>query len=630
MQRVAHALWALRAKPSGLLLATVIGQVGLSLPFVLLLSWGRATALSGDPTAQWTTMIELVRLGLLLGVVCVASLLLLMSPIAHWLSGDQAQGERRIQRIAIYTSAVRVLYPVIVTSLWIVWAAIATGNDRSLGSLLFVATLVLGPWPICYSLASWLVSPAAQLISHSEQSLEGCSRAPRRRLTVQLAAYGICLALSPAIYVASIAIICVERGAALRELVYSVSVYGAAVVAYGLTTALLLGNTLLGPIRAIRQRLDQIRDGSNQLIERVPIEIADEVGELGISANRMLDRLEQTERERRTYRLWIERSNEMLETRVAERTFELSCSFDALRATQKQLVDTARQAGMAEIATGVLHNIGNVVTSVNIAAATAAHKLHDSSLPLLERVAQLLVENRDSERFLVDDQRGRRIPWAVQKIAAALRSQHDGVRGELSQLQERVAHVIAIIGSQQRLARESAVAAKVTLGPLLQRAFDLAGLADGAGLTVDRAYDAELELEVNEHRLLQIIVNLLSNARQAVLASAAEERRVAVCSRCKDGVLSLEIRDNGVGIDAQTIGRIFENGFTTKADGHGFGLHVSAIAARELGGDLRASSDGAGQGASFELDVPLTPPDMARRRRERVLGPTGPSPRARA
>ncbi len=66
----------------------------------------------------------------------------------------------------------------------------------------------------------------------------------------------------------------------------------------------------------------------------------------------------------------------------------------------------------------------------------------------------------------------------------------------------------------------------------------------------------------------------------------------------------IEVQDSGVGIQPEVLGRLFEFGFTTKKDGHGFGLHTSAILAKELGGELAAFSEGPGQGARFVLRLP--------------------------
>ena len=70
--------------------------------------------------------------------------------------------------------------------------------------------------------------------------------------------------------------------------------------------------------------------------------------------------------------------------------------------------------------------------------------------------------------------------------------------------------------------------------------------------------------------------------------------------------------DNGIGIPADNLTRIFGHGFTTRKEGHGFGLHSGALAAKELGGALTVESDGPGKGATFTLEFPIQRPKGAR------------------
>ncbi|TLY77110.1 MAG: ATP-binding protein, partial [Gammaproteobacteria bacterium] len=115
-------------------------------------------------------------------------------------------------------------------------------------------------------------------------------------------------------------------------------------------------------------------------------------------------------------------------------------------------------------------------------------------------------------------------------------------------------------------------------------------------------------ITVDKNRALQILVNLVKNAKHACDDSRRSDKRVTLrISRCPLGV-SIVVTDNGVGIPAQNMTRIFSHGFTTRKNGHGFGLHSGALAARELGGSLAAASDGPGCGAVFTLQLPLTPP----------------------
>jgi signal transduction histidine kinase len=110
--------------------------------------------------------------------------------------------------------------------------------------------------------------------------------------------------------------------------------------------------------------------------------------------------------------------------------------------------------------------------------------------------------------------------------------------------------------------------------------------------------------------VLQILVNLISNAIYAMRALPGRQHCLTLrvgLAEAMEGWMCLQVQDTGVGIKSEHLTRIFAQGFTTKKDGHGFGLHSSALAAKLLGGALRAHSPGEGQGATFTLEVPVKP-----------------------
>ena len=119
-------------------------------------------------------------------------------------------------------------------------------------------------------------------------------------------------------------------------------------------------------------------------------------------------------------------------------------------------------------------------------------------------------------------------------------------------------------------------------------------------------------ITVDRHKVLQILVNLIRNAKYACDDSGHPDKVITL--RIESGVpgVRISVIDNGIGIPSENMGRIFNHGFTTRESGHGFGLHSAALAAQELGGCLRAESDGPGRGAMFVLDLPLAPAAAAR------------------
>ena len=125
---------------------------------------------------------------------------------------------------------------------------------------------------------------------------------------------------------------------------------------------------------------------------------------------------------------------------------------------------------------------------------------------------------------------------------------------------------------------------------------------------VIREFETVPPLNVEKHKILQILVNLLRNAKHACQDSGRADKRMTVRVANGDGRIRISVMDNGVGIPPENLTRIFNHGFTTRKDGHGFGLHSGALAAKEMGGSLTVHSDGPGQGAAFTLELPCSMP----------------------
>lgn len=291
---------------------------------------------------------------------------------------------------------------------------------------------------------------------------------------------------------------------------------------------------------------------------------------------------------------------------VADRT-EQERVDEEQRAMERKV---AHASGMAEVATGVLHNVGNVVNSINISAAAAQGRLSKSSLSLLSQLVELLKSQGSTpealQAFLRDDPRGQKFSVFLAAVADQLKGEHGKIDGELGELREHVRHIMAIVSSQQEFARPLGSIEDIDLTSFVEKAIVLSGIATSQkGIRVERDCEADLGIRVDPHKLMQILVNLLSNARDAVGDNASEDRVIGVQTyRLNDEAIVIAVIDNGVGIPKENLNRIFAHGFTTKADGHGFGLHISATSAMELGGKLKVESDGAGKGARFRLQIP--------------------------
>lgn len=275
-------------------------------------------------------------------------------------------------------------------------------------------------------------------------------------------------------------------------------------------------------------------------------------------------------------------------------------------ALQLQLHETSRQAGMAEVATGVLHSVGNVLNSLGVSTSVLLAQVRDSRVTNVQRVGQLLHDQAARlPEFLGADPRGRELPGYLKQLGEHLVAQNEKFRTEAEAIASHVEHIARIVAAQQTYARRGSLNEEVDLAELVDNSLALSFAADST-VTVQRSYQRVARVTLDRHKLLQILANLLSNARHAMRDQAQGRKvlSVSVSSNAPDS-LAVEVTDSGVGIGAEALSRLFTFGFTTKKDGHGFGLHSSAILAKEMGGELTAHSDGVGRGARFTLRLPL-------------------------
>ncbi len=349
-----------------------------------------------------------------------------------------------------------------------------------------------------------------------------------------------------------------------------------------------LGGVLLSDLDRLGGSVARIAATGDYTIRAVP---ADEVGRLVDAFNSMLDRLHQAHRD-------LHASNAALSHEIGER-----------KRLERALVDSSRLAGMTEVATGILHNVGNVLNSVNISTNLVRDQLaSDLHHDLLQRTADLLrTHGTDAPRFLAEDPRGQRIPALLVEIAQGLALSRANLARELASLSENVEHIKQIVAVQQNSARAGGVVQSFDPAELFQDVLRvLHPSVQNHHIRIHREFpDERPPLQTDRHLVLQIIVNLVQNAIAAVKPRPRDDRHVTLRILVSDSNVHLIVADNGVGIAPADRQRLFQHGFTTRKDGHGFGLHSGALAAANLGGALHVASDGLDRGATFTLALPL-------------------------
>ena len=344
----------------------------------------------------------------------------------------------------------------------------------------------------------------------------------------------------------------------------------------GFILSLFYARRLSVPILKLEEFSRKVAAGS--LNERICIQSGDEVEQLAESFNFMVTALQRANDER--------------------------------QAVQKRLLDTARQAGMAETVINVLHNVGNVLNSVGVTTETMKERVTGSRLGALTQVVSLLDERKgELADFLARDPRGKKVPAYLSALCTHLNDERQSMLGDLQSLDRLVQHVRDIIHLQQDYSRASGLIESVGIREVIDDALQFnAELNAKYGILIQKEIEDLPDCWADRHRLMQILINLISNAQHALSQSDAQPKVIRIrLRRTPENRIRIETTDNGGGIDPDHLTRIFQHGFTTRADGHGFGLHSSAIAAREMGGVLSVSSDGSGHGATFTLDLPYRP-----------------------
>jgi len=410
----------------------------------------------------------------------------------------------------------------------------------------------------------------------------------------------------------------------LREQMWRYVNIVAVVMAVSLVGSLLLSSRLqrlisvpILRLAAAAERISVERDYSIRVTKLAN----DELGFLYDQFNAMLDEIQRGEAA-------IQRAQDDLEQRIEQRTGQLSLANEDLsreiaerkRAQQElatahqELLATARRAGMAEIATGVLHNVGNVLNSINVSATLASDRIRQSKVTELVRAVDLMETHaEDLGTFVTSDPKGKLLPAFLKLLADHMTDERADVLKELELLASKVNHIKTIVSTQQSYAGVSGVIEDVDIATMLDDAMKLNSASlERHDIATTRDYATLPKVRLDTQKLLQILVNLIKNARDALVECPDKtDRRLTLRTRINaDGALQIQVIDNGAGVPKENLTRIFSHGFTTKKQGHGFGLHSSANAAQELGGSLVADSDGPSQGATLTLELPYVPVEV--------------------
>jgi len=281
---------------------------------------------------------------------------------------------------------------------------------------------------------------------------------------------------------------------------------------------------------------------------------------------------------------------------------------DKLKSAQEKLLETARDVGKAEVASGVLHNAGNVLNSISVTAESIEKRIRNSKISCLCDVVQLLRDNdKELGKFMTVEERGKKIPALLANLSTELIDEQQRCLETVEALTKHVQHVGEIIQLQQSHSKAKGLIEATSIADIVEDTLKInAEVLSRNGIKVTRDIANLPTLMLDRHKLLQVMTNLISNGANALAESSQEDKTVTI--RIKEpeaGRLKIEISDNGVGIAPENLTRIFEHGFTTRKKGHGFGLHSAALSVGELNGSMVAHSDGPDKGATFTIELPF-------------------------
>jgi len=277
-----------------------------------------------------------------------------------------------------------------------------------------------------------------------------------------------------------------------------------------------------------------------------------------------------------------------------------------LKTAQEKLLETAREVGMAEVATGVLHNVGNVLNSVSVTADSIQKRVRNSKISYISDVVALLNEHTgELGTFMTTEERGKKIPAFLANLSQELIDEQGRCLELLEALAKHVQEVGAIIQLQQSHGKAMGLIEPTSIAELVENSLQINAEAlkrDNVQVKLNIATLPTLLLD--RHKVLQILTNLVSNAAYALSETDGQDKVLTIdVKEIESGRLQIDVCDNGVGILEENLTRIFEHGFTTKKKGHGFGLHSTALSARELNGSIVAHSDGPGKGTVFTVKI---------------------------
>lgn len=372
----------------------------------------------------------------------------------------------------------------------------------------------------------------------------------------------------------------------------------------------LMNILILKRVDYLNKRMQHI-SAKSDYSERVNINKHDELSSLANQFNILMDTIEKSETELKEKIELLSHSESRLEKSNIQLSNEIKDREQAQSVVSElhnKLLLAARNAGMADIITGVLHNVGNILNSIVTSVTFTRERVVNSKAEKLNKLVELLNNHKqDLAEFITQEDKGGKIVEYLSMLSRVWKDENKITLNELSALEKNINNIMSVITTQQSLSSVVSLVEEFTLTDVIEDAITLNKTsADKGGIKIDRDYQFYGKVTLDKVKLLHIIVNLIKNAIEAMNQTDNPYKMLLVrVFKCAEDRFSVDIIDNGVGISEENMKKIFTYGFTTKQNGHGFGLHASILLAKEMDGTISVSSKGEGLGATFTVELPI-------------------------
>ncbi|MCP4750524.1 MAG: GHKL domain-containing protein [Proteobacteria bacterium] len=295
----------------------------------------------------------------------------------------------------------------------------------------------------------------------------------------------------------------------------------------------------------------------------------------------------------------IGKLNEQLAHRVEVSTV-------ALKDAREELVQREHKTEMANITSETLHNVKNILNSIKTSSSLLRENLYSASIKGFRKANALLRENMDSlENFIANESKGKMLMEYYLKLEESFDSEIAESADHIKRVMYKLDAVENIIVTQQEYAGHSLID-EVVVTDVLEDALTMQmGALEKYGISVEKSFAVTPKIKIQKIKFIHILINLIKNAWEAMLDVPVENRTLQLSILDKDSFVQIKVADTGSGISPKNLEKMFSRGFTTKKDGHGFGLHSCMAYMKEMGGTINAESEGEGKGSAFTLEFPV-------------------------